>query len=210
MSAINEATLYWDSDGGAGDVGWVLWYKDAAGQEEFVDVGETEDASIETLAHQMADCAPDGATGTVHVVNAGRQRGTIVLKDGAIETWMALRSARQARDGADARAVRPSGGLGRARLESRGRAVREVRPVLRGGLTVPCCPHTVERHAYNGCADCGCACRWVDHPERERDTSPAGRSAIAYRNHVVWVTLPDGGRDRMPRHRAIELGLKEE
>jgi len=38
-----------------------------------------------------------------------------------------------------------------------------------------CCPHLVERHAYNGCADCGCAVRWIDHPDRDLDQSEAAR-----------------------------------
>jgi predicted nucleic acid-binding Zn-ribbon protein len=40
-----------------------------------------------------------------------------------------------------------------------------------------CCPHTVERHAYNGCAECGCNVRWTEHPERDYDTSDAGLAA---------------------------------
>ena len=37
-----------------------------------------------------------------------------------------------------------------------------------------CCPHPVERHAYNGCAECGCGVRWDEHPDRALDASPAG------------------------------------
>lgn len=34
-----------------------------------------------------------------------------------------------------------------------------------------CCPHPVERHAYNGCADCGCNVRWPEHPDRALDVA---------------------------------------
>jgi predicted nucleic acid-binding Zn-ribbon protein len=44
-----------------------------------------------------------------------------------------------------------------------------------------CCPHAVERHAYNGCADCGCNVRWDEHPNRDSDTSPAGHEALEAR-----------------------------
>lgn len=36
-------------------------------------------------------------------------------------------------------------------------------------MAPPCCPHPVTRHAYNGCANCGCAVRWIDHPDRDAD-----------------------------------------
>jgi hypothetical protein len=32
-----------------------------------------------------------------------------------------------------------------------------------------CCHHPVTRHAYNGCADCGCNVRWTERPDRESD-----------------------------------------
>lgn len=32
-----------------------------------------------------------------------------------------------------------------------------------------CCPHPVERHAYNGCADCRCNLAWNQHPDRHVD-----------------------------------------
>jgi hypothetical protein len=38
-----------------------------------------------------------------------------------------------------------------------------------------CCPHPVERHAYNGCAECGCCMRWDEHPDRDLDESEAAR-----------------------------------
>ena len=41
-----------------------------------------------------------------------------------------------------------------------------------------CCPHSVERHAYNGCANCGCAVRWDEHPDRDHDRSEAGIQAL--------------------------------
>ena len=34
-----------------------------------------------------------------------------------------------------------------------------------------CCSHPVERHAYNGCANCGCSVRWPEHPGRFFDMS---------------------------------------
>ena len=40
----------------------------------------------------------------------------------------------------------------------------------------PCCPHPVDRHAYNGCAECGCNVRWEQHPDRDRDQSPSARA----------------------------------
>ena len=36
---------------------------------------------------------------------------------------------------------------------------------------VKCCVHPVERHAYNGCANCGCSVRWDQHPDRDQDRS---------------------------------------
>lgn len=42
---------------------------------------------------------------------------------------------------------------------------------------VDCCRHPVERHAYNGCANCGCGLRWDEHPDRVRDTSLEGIAA---------------------------------
>jgi hypothetical protein len=42
---------------------------------------------------------------------------------------------------------------------------------------MPCCPHPVEHHAYNGCADCSCGARWSEHSDRDRDTSPEGIAA---------------------------------
>lgn len=41
----------------------------------------------------------------------------------------------------------------------------------------PCCPHPVERHAYNGCADCPCKVPWRRHPGRDSDTSPSAHDA---------------------------------
>jgi hypothetical protein len=41
----------------------------------------------------------------------------------------------------------------------------------------PCCDHPVERHAYNGCAECSCNVLWVEHPDRDYDTSEAGLEA---------------------------------
>lgn len=72
-----------------------------------------------------------------------------------------------------------------------------------------CCPHPVERHAFQGCANCSCCVTWVDHPNRERDKSPEGLSTLKWRNAMVSVTLPDGGVDQMPRWRANSLGLQE-
>lgn len=43
-----------------------------------------------------------------------------------------------------------------------------------------CCPHPVERHAYNGCADCGCNVRWTEHPERDKDMTASAVEARAY------------------------------
>lgn len=45
-------------------------------------------------------------------------------------------------------------------------------------MTTPCCPHPVERHAYNGCANCGCAVTWTEHPDRAKDMSIEGLMAL--------------------------------
>jgi len=37
--------------------------------------------------------------------------------------------------------------------------------------TVRCCNCSVERHAYNGCADCSCGVPWTQHVDRDRDHS---------------------------------------
>lgn len=48
-----------------------------------------------------------------------------------------------------------------------------------------CCQHPVERHAYNGCAECGCGVPWTKHPERDYDTSEGGLEANkAYRESL--------------------------
>jgi hypothetical protein len=46
-----------------------------------------------------------------------------------------------------------------------------------GVMTVACCSHPVERHAYNGCADCGCAIPWTEHPDRDLDMTQSARDA---------------------------------
>lgn len=88
VTNFKEAQLFWDfSDANAG---WVLRYRDEAGDEQLVDIGETKDAGLETLAHQAADCAPDGATGDIAVFRGARKAGRITLRDGRIEEWRAL------------------------------------------------------------------------------------------------------------------------
>lgn len=52
-------------------------------------------------------------------------------------------------------------------------------------MSKPCCEHPVERHAYNGCANCSCCVRWAVHPDRERDASPEGRRANARRRIIA-------------------------
>ncbi len=52
---------------------------------------------------------------------------------------------------------------------------------MAGKRVISCCPHTVERHAYNGCADCGCGVTWSEHPDRALDTSRDGVAANARR-----------------------------
>jgi hypothetical protein len=48
-----------------------------------------------------------------------------------------------------------------------------------------CCAHPVERHAYNGCADCACGVRWSEHPDRDSDTTPSAHPArIAELEHL--------------------------
>ncbi len=44
-----------------------------------------------------------------------------------------------------------------------------------------CCKHPVERHAYNGCANCGCSMRWPEHPDRDQDESIEGLSELERR-----------------------------
>lgn len=89
MNEINEATLYWNSDNDALGTGWVLRYLDAEGVEYVEEIGETQDAGIETLAHQAADCVIDGATGTIRVEGVrGDTIGMICLNDGVITNWM--------------------------------------------------------------------------------------------------------------------------
>ncbi len=40
-----------------------------------------------------------------------------------------------------------------------------------------CCPCGVERHAYNGCADCRCPVAWNQHPRRDFDMTDAAEAA---------------------------------
>ena len=56
----------------------------------------------------------------------------------------------------------------------------------------PCCVHSVERHAYNGCADCGCGVLWTEHPDRDLDMSQAALDARAFRlNKVLYLSKVD-------------------
>lgn len=89
LTSFNSAQLYWD-DQDPKHTGWVLRWRDARGHTESAAIGEDEDASLETLAHQAADCAPDGATGEIAVFRGDVKRGRITLRDGAIEGWRAL------------------------------------------------------------------------------------------------------------------------
>lgn len=58
-----------------------------------------------------------------------------------------------------------------------------------------CCAHSVARHAYNGCSECGCGMPWTEHPERDHDRSESGvRTFIAQR---------DLARDQNARLRAL-------
>ena len=41
----------------------------------------------------------------------------------------------------------------------------------------PCCACPVERHAYNGCANCGCCMPWWQHPDRDSDRSESAHPA---------------------------------
>lgn len=61
-----------------------------------------------------------------------------------------------------------------------------ISPFVPAPARVPCCPHPVERHAYNGCAECGCSVRWDDHPNKELDeTTPAREARIAERGRLL-------------------------
>ncbi len=87
---LYEAQLYWDGyEIDPIQAGWVLRYRDSSGSDTLVEVGETEDASIETLAYQVADCVPERATGRIRVGSHARPRGTITLQEGVIESWKA-------------------------------------------------------------------------------------------------------------------------
>lgn len=89
ITNFNSAQLYWD-DQDAKNTGWVLRWLDARGQTETSEIGETEDAGLETLAHQAADCAPERATGDITVFRGDRPAGRISLRDGSISGWRAL------------------------------------------------------------------------------------------------------------------------
>lgn len=52
-----------------------------------------------------------------------------------------------------------------------GEVLRRVADGINALREYPCCPHPVERHAYSGCANCGCAVPWSDHPGRLFDTA---------------------------------------
>ena len=86
-------------------------------------------------------------------------------------------------------------------------------------MSKPCCPHPVERHAYNGCANCRCGVRWDEHPDRDLDTSPEGRSALEDRKRpashlrsddhddgpiVRWVHRAAAAREVEERRRDLE------
>lgn len=90
VTTFNEAQLFWDISGA--DAGWVLRYRDGAGDEQLVDIGETKDADagLETLARLATVCAPSGATGDIAVYRGDRKAGRITLRDGSIEEWRAL------------------------------------------------------------------------------------------------------------------------
>jgi hypothetical protein len=60
-------------------------------------------------------------------------------------------------------------------------AKRRAEARIRNKVEGACCIHPVERHAYNGCADCGCAVCWTEHPDRDLDMSPSAIEARAFR-----------------------------
>lgn len=58
---------------------------------------------------------------------------------------------------------------------------------------LPCCPHPVERHAYNGCTDCGCDVPWNEHPDRDRDMADSAHLARCFqRRNDRLPPCPDG------------------
>lgn len=88
----------------------------------------------------------------------------------------------------------------------------------------PCCSHSVERHAYNGCADCVCCVTWGEHPDRARDISSGAVAALAvdylwlldhnakvrfHSNKTVSVTVNDVRRRRATLHDAINAHRRE-
>lgn len=73
-------------------------------------------------------------------------------------------------------------------------------------MATPCCSHGVERHAYNGCADCFCAVRWTEHPRRSMDLSaPAIETRIATR---WWHKHHGTGEVRAARERRAATAMK--
>jgi hypothetical protein len=89
---MHEAMLYWDDilDVLVEDTNtWTLWFRDDAGEEHVEHIGESSDASLETLAYQVADCVPDGASGKIEVAHNARRRGTIDMHDGVVTGWRA-------------------------------------------------------------------------------------------------------------------------
>lgn len=71
-----------------------------------------------------------------------------------------------------------------------------------------CCAHVVARHAYNGCADCGCAVRWSEHIDcagdaadehlmfhtydRNRADARGGQHVAKFDAVVIVVHVPTG------------------
>ncbi len=63
----------------------------------------------------------------------------------------------------------------------------------RNGRRGNCCPHPVERHAYNGCAECGCIVMWCDHPDAWDDTTTSYFDPTPTAKYVVF----EDGRYRL-------------
>lgn len=55
-----------------------------------------------------------------------------------------------------------------------------------------CCAHPLERHAYNGCADCGCCIRWSEHPDRDLDKSDSAQIARMHSTGLPAPVFVDG------------------
>lgn len=86
---LHEAHMLWSPE----IAGWLLFYRGGGVNPPLLieeDIGETQDASIESLAFQTAGVVADDASGQVKVYRHDRLAGEFTLDGGHVVAWRAL------------------------------------------------------------------------------------------------------------------------